>query len=315
MTFSLLRSIRCKSRMEIILHVGAHKTATTYLQARLTRSVSSLTAKKVLFVPLLDLRKKIDCVRNDISSLNILFGVRDWRIAGVYHKFLMAAEVAGCNRLVISEENLLGNINRVVQTGILYPSLKKRLTPVFKGLNGNPVTVLLSVRSYDSLLAGMWSQIIRKMGYCKMDEQLKARLLSESRGWVDVIDEIIHILPPGSQLRVWRYEDFSKLENEIVALFVGETNLNSVETVNHTFLPSLSTGAIEHLDNLHAQGMPTGPTDVKRVANNFSRNNGFKPYLPWTNEEKAFLVTKYEQDIASIRERWPELMISTPSEV
>ncbi len=314
MTFLRSRDYRSKSRIEIVLHLGAHKTATTYLQACLTRSVSPLLEKGVLFVPLGNLRKSSNHVSSIWNPLDILFGVRDRRKAGVYRKYLQETEIAECRRLVISEENLLGGINHVVYSGILYPEIEKKLAPVFRGLKGNPVTTLLAVRSYDNWIAGMWSQFIRKKGYSKMDERVKNRLLATSRGWVDVIDEIIRVIPPGSKLRVWRYEDLSKLRNEIIALFVGAENVSCVELIHQTFLPSLSARAMERLEKLHAQGKPTGPSDVKRVGKFFSKDKGFKIYSPWTDEEKAFLVKRYEQDMARIQERWPELMILAPSD-
>lgn len=294
--------------------MGAHKTATTYLQARFARSVSPLLEKSVFFVPMVELRKKIVHVRNINNPLNILPGVRNWRTAQIYRKYLQEAEIAKCKRLVFSEENLLGSLTHVAQLGHLYPTVNERLSPVFKGLNGSPVTALLAVRSYDSFLAAIWSQFIRKKGYHKLDEQTKARLLTTSRGWVEVIDDIIRILPAGSQLRVWRYEEFSKLQKEIICLFVGEANVGHVEEINENLLPSLTEQAMKQLETLDSKGMPTGRADVKRVGKKYSKNKGFKTYSPWTDEERAVLAKRYDDDIAQIQKRWPNLIISSPAD-
>ena len=310
----LSRKFQSKSQIEVVLHLGVHKTATTYLQTRLARSVVPLLERKVLFVPRGDLRDTIYRVRNERSLLNFFPVTRDWRMAGIFRKNLEEAERAGCRRLIISEENILGGIHHMVQSGLPYPDLDKKLPPVFKGLDGHPVTVLLAVRSYDSWMSGMWSQFIRQNGYHKMDEQAKARLLAIPRGWVDVIDDVIRLLPRGSKLRVWCYEDFIKMHDEIISLFVGSENVSCVDLIDRNPLQSLTVQAMKRLENLEARGMPTGPADVKRVGKKFSKSKGFESYTPWTEEERAFLVTRYEKDMATIRERWPELIILAPSD-
>ena len=303
-----------KSRTEIVIHFGAHKTATTYFQARLARSVGPLLEGGVCFVPVSELRKKIIQVRNPSSLLNMIPGVRDWRTAEIFRKYLQKAEKSNCDRLVFSEENLLGSLKKIVLSGRLYASVDARFDRVFKGLERRPVTALLAVRSYDTFMSAVWSQLIRQEGYQKMDEQSKARLLTVPRGWVEVVDDIIRSLPPGSKLRIWCYEDLMKLQNEIMSLFVGVKNVDSVELVHESLLPSLTIQAMKRLENLHAQGKPTRPEDVKRVGKKFSKDKGFKTYSLWTEEERSLLVSRYEKDIAHIRKRWPDLILHAPSD-
>lgn len=313
MTFLRSKEDPSKSRTEIVIHLGAHKTATTYLQARLARSVGSLLEKGVYFVPVPELRKKVIHVR-DASPVNMIPGVREWRTADIFRKYLQEAEISKCERLIFSEENLLGSLKQFISTGLLYHSVGSRFGRVFKGIDERPVTALLAVRSYDTFMSAVWSQLIRQNGYQNMDEQTKARLLTVSRGWVEVVDDIIRSLPPGSELRIWRYEDLIELQNEIMSLFVGVNNVDSVELVHESLLPSLTIQAMKRLENLHDQGKPTEPEDVKRVGKKFSKDKGFKTYSLWTDEERSLLVSKYEKDIAHIRKRWPEVILHAPSD-
>jgi hypothetical protein len=294
---------------QIVLHLGAHKTATTYLQSRLGRSAELLRENGVCYVRVGELREAVLSVRDRTSLPNRIAAVRNWRTAGVYRRYLREAEDAECRRLVISEENLLGSLAVLVKTGFFYHAIQKRLEPVFKGLNGRPVTALLAVRSYDTFMASVWSQLIRNEGYCKIDEEIKARLLAVPRGWVEVIQDIISALPAGSQLRLWRYEDFIKDDTEVISALVGAENCNHVAQIAQHMLPRLSVRAMKRLDELSRNGMPTGPENVKRVGKRFSKEKGFKPYSPWTDEQIGILSKRYEEDIARIRSRWPGMMM------
>jgi hypothetical protein len=298
--------------MEIVLHVGAHKTASTHLQWRLELSAKPLRQNGVFIVCNSELRKKLEQVKKKSSFLKFLNRIRPvrlWRSAAIYRRYLREAEAADCDRLVISEEMLLGSIESLMEDGLFYGMIHKRLKPVFNGLKGHPVTMMLALRSYDSFLSSAWCEYVRQHGYRRIDDEQKTRLLALQRGWLDVIEDIIRILPSGSQLRVWRYEDFCNNDSDVLACLVGSGNVEYLSPLKWHASPRLTHGAITRLDELFQKGKPTGPEDVKRVGKRFCKKKGFKPYSPWTDEESAILDKRYDEDIARIRGCWPGIMI------
>lgn len=294
---------------EIVLHLGAHKTATTYLQSRLAGSADTLREQGVYFIRTGELRKKLLHVRRPDFLPNKIPMVRSWRTAGVYREYMRDAANWESQRVVVSEENLLGSLAQLVKTGLFCHNIQQRLHPVLQGMNRQPVTALLAVRSYDSFFASACSQVIRNEGYRKIDETTKERLLSVSRGWVEVIEEVIRALPTGSQLRIWRFEDFIQSDVAVIAALVGEENTHHVAPFDAQLVPRLSIRCMKRLEELHVIGQPTGPDVVKRMAKKFSKENGFKPYSPWLDKEKNILAKRYDEDVARIRERWPAFIL------
>ena len=111
------------SRPVVALHVGAHKTATTYIQSRLLNSQDVLNSAGISIVPTGQFRKRItsQVLNSDFAPVQLS---------------RLLEEYAGYKRVIISDENLLGvrpNTNR------LYPRARQRLEailPAFEGVYG-----------------------------------------------------------------------------------------------------------------------------------------------------------------------------------
>ena len=297
------------SKVEIILHLGAHKTATTYIQRSLSLSAAALAEKGVFIVPTVDFRRTIDQVRTQSDFLNRFARIRKWRVSRVYQNYLRQAEAGRSGRLVISEEGLLGSINHLTNDGMFYEKISRNLKIPITGLKARPVTAILAIRSYDSFFTSAWGQTVKEFGYRQFDETQKSRLMGMKRGWFDVIGDILELLPLGSRLRVYRFEDFKNNENPAFSELVGAENTGCITRPKKNMLPGLSKQAIVRLDNLNLRGEPTTREVVLQISKRYPKAKGFATFSPWNEAEKKILVDRYEADTARIRAQWPDLMV------
>ena len=297
--------------MKIILHLGAHKTATTYIQNGLSVSADALNKHEVYIVPTIDFRNSIKKINKNSHPINRFALVRSWRASQLYQDYLRQAKKASCSRMVISEEGFLGSIHQLTNEGRFYQheKLKRNLIPCVSHLKGHPITAMLAVRSYDSFFTSAWCQTVKEQGYRTFDEALKKQLMLLKRGWFDVISDILNILPESSQLRVWRLEDFKKDENSVFSELVGSGNVGHMTLPKKNMLPGLSKQAVTQLENLQLRGEPSPRPVVLEMVKKYSKFKGFDDFSPWDEVEKGVLVERYAADIARIRAQWPDIMI------
>uniref|UniRef100_UPI0035C84ABF hypothetical protein n=1 Tax=Palleronia sp. TaxID=1940284 RepID=UPI0035C84ABF len=161
----------------LVLHLGAHRTGTTFLQQFLRVNERALLAKgcQVVYPP-----------KSRKSGLPPLLN----------------------GLTVISEENYLGGMRGCVRTGTPYPFAAERLTQLPEPLASADM-VYLSIRD----LAEWWTSVIAfgvKMGHPLPTPAALEHLSRSQRGWVDVVEDILAALPT-ARLVVrdagWRLDD------------------------------------------------------------------------------------------------------------
>lgn len=187
--------------MEITLHCGAHRTATTSFQTYLRAGRDMLEADgTVLWDP--------RCLRGGIFSG--LFpstrpvGRKTRPIAGRVGMHIELAERAGAKRLLISEENILGSPRACLRAGALYPGAGERMAQVVQAFGGHIDRILLTIRAQDL----WWSSIAAfavARGHPIPDQDKLQQIASSGRNWRDVITDIA-CAAPDAELLVLPFE-------------------------------------------------------------------------------------------------------------
>lgn len=194
--------------MDIILHCGAHRCATTSFQRLLEANRSALEAANVavwtperlrggLFggvilppdraTPLLDRRAAL-------SAANIALERAALRQSGI-------------TRLVISEENFLGSVRFNLGKGLLYPDLADRLVRLRRALAAPWARIGLSIRRYDSYWSSALSFALAT-GRLPSACAPPAVLARQPRSWRDVIADLARI-DPQAEIIVFPHEEFA----------------------------------------------------------------------------------------------------------
>lgn len=259
---------------EVVLHLGAHKTASTHLQLGLKRARASIAAR--VFVP--------DDLRKDGLRL------QDWLHPGVEdaaHERVLRAAFAGPGRLVISEENILGQAPGALQPAepALYPGAAARLAKLVRVLPAPPAVLALAVREGAGFLAACYSQALmagRIVPFARAFGHLDPAALD----WDGVLAGLMAAVP-GARAVVWDHADWPAVAPQVAAALLGPEAkpLPLPEGLAH---PGLSGAAVAAV----LAAVPPADPDAARALvraqrARFPKEAGHPPFDPWDAAARA----------------------------
>ena len=244
--------------MDITLHIGPHRTATTSFQNYLRQSREDLLAQGVaVWGP--------GITRDKTRLLN---------------ERIKAVSASGAQRLVVSEENLAGSVRRNLKDASLYLGIGDRVARFARDLGGNVSSILLSPRSLDVF----WCSSIAfaaARGLPLPDQKKRAAIAMGRRGWRDVISEIAMALPD-TRIRVLPFDQYAGRPDRFLADGAGINGpicKNRAPVNVSPRLPDLRRA-------LHASGQ-----DASSLPFGMGRWN------PFTSEEHSALRELYADDM------------------
>lgn len=191
--------------VDVILHLGAHRTGTTTLQVYLENNRDNLNqigtefwggnrTRSGLFSGLV----KRPC---EITHDAVLRGERS---SGLIRMELDRLTHCLVDTLIVSEENMIGVMGNNLEQAQLYPDAKARLQRFAPAFEHRCKRIALSVRSYDKYWASVMAFLVER-GHEMPCDDLLDRLVTQPRRWRDVIGEIASVFPR-AQLMVWPFE-------------------------------------------------------------------------------------------------------------
>ena len=199
------QNARMGMAMDVILHLGAHRTATTSLQSWMLQNDDALGAAGIavwgpqvtrggLFAGLM---KRPDWL-----------GAEDERQARASATAirLQIDRLAdrGTRALVISEENFLGTMPHCLEQETLYPDAGARLRRVVAALGPHLTGLALTIRRYD----GWWDSVLAdqgRRGRKGPGPRGLERLARHPRGWKRIV-QILREEGRGRPVTVWPFE-------------------------------------------------------------------------------------------------------------
>lgn len=282
------------------LHLGAHKTATTYLQTRLEMSADVLSAFGVRVVLPEEMRSftGLAFAKNRQTSLR-------QQLAAWKGRSALSAELAEIERsapptILISEENIIGNSRQILRTGKLYHQARQRLRTLPKHLNSERTEIFIAIRSYANFFASCHAQVIRSGRFKTWDEYDADRLAALPRHWQDLVADIRAILPRAT-LTIWRFEDLDQVGDRVLSMMTGMTP-NWIKGRDERPMQSLSAEGMARLVDL-AQQREVMPADIAKIMAETNSRDGYSRYDPWSSAEREALDTAYEADWRALRLR------------
>lgn len=283
--------------MEIRLHIGAHRTGSTRVQAELSRRAAHLASRGVATAWPEQLRRGKTRLARLYPRLP---GPLQTAVAARALPGLIAARDAaaaqGARVLLVSEENLAGSIDAILRSGRLYPDIGRRLRGLRPVLSETPVTLLLAVRSYDGFFASAYAHRTTRGPRPDFD-QLKQRFMAMPRRWPEVLSDVLRALPH-ARLRVWDYDASRSNELGMMREVIG---LSDIVAVNAA-MPDLPAPSARAVEVLNAMTEPDQQDLAQRraAAGRYPRPD-YPPFDPWTHGQTALLQEVYAQDLTAIR--------------
>lgn len=207
--------------LNVVLHVGAHRTGTTSLQGMLAAQKPTLEAAGIqTWCPDETRTGLFGGLFRHPSRLTRESLRRARQSAGRAQMRLALAEIDGFRHLIVSEENMIGCIMDNLSTERLYAQAGDRLARFVPCVAGRKVTIALSIRSYDSYWASALTYGLLRGRPVPSVEDLD-RLVTQPRRWRHVAQELMRAFPQ-ARVVVWPFETFvGQPEAQLSAMLGG----------------------------------------------------------------------------------------------
>lgn len=200
--------------MRIGLHIGAHKTGTTYLQRALKRRREELLHDGVAaFGP--------ERLRRDLRVPSLAEPGAATPCAFAPLRDAIAAEAAAGRRVLLSEENLLGTTRagRIARGAQFYPQAAARVGAMLTGLRETEATLFLAVRNPLPFLIsghGQQAKAGRLMPFARYLDGVNPLALR----WSELVARLA-ALDGVAQVIVWRFEDHAAILPDMLGRMLG----------------------------------------------------------------------------------------------
>jgi len=192
--------------MDIILHVGAHRTGSTSFQHYLRGNRAHLMADSTAIWEPHMLRKGL---MDGLFAKARMQNGRNLQRRAMGRVRMHAAQAAraGAARLLVSEENMIGAPRACLRAATLYPAMGERMARLDAAFEGQITRVVMSVRAQD-----LWWSSVAAYGVGRghtMPEPARLDAVAQSpRTWRDVITDMACALP-GAQIIILPFEQFA----------------------------------------------------------------------------------------------------------
>jgi hypothetical protein len=272
--------------IKIIIHAGAHKTASTHLQNRVLENENLVV--------------KSGCSYLGPEKIRDQFGTL-WRALGRSdtpdeQKRKLAALAAGQPRLVISEENIIGGFKDLMNgpnRAILYPKAVERLARLAQLVAPNPLHIAMAVREPSSYYVSVYNQLLLS-GRFQTWERFSKGLDPTAVKWSDILRPIAEI-PGVAAVSIWRYEDYHRLLPQILNTLLGQPRPDIPLHMEKRMHEGLSERAVQACCTWHAAGYGGRLGAVARE--DFPVSDAYPKFSPWPEALMSESRTAYGRDI------------------
>jgi len=265
--------------LEILLHIGAHRTATTTLQRMMGQGRPAMQDTGLAYWGPKRCRGGLfDGLYGATVALPPRRPGRALRRVALQAKM---AEDAGAALLFVSEENMLGTMRRNIEAQRLYPGAGDRVAGFAAGFAGLGLTIGLSIRCYDAYWASCLGWRMQRGGPLPRPA-LCDRLVTQPRRWRHVIAELAQGLP-GARITVWTHETMAGQPAALVERLTGCRIAPQAAGAWRNPTPSL-THLRGYLDDIGADPA-------------LARGTGGR-FMPFDADQRRALRDQYAEDLA-----------------
>ncbi len=208
--------------MDITLHLGAHRSASTVFQNYMSENRHELANRGIGYWGPQHTRsgllRGVVAVPGAIAEPTAQFRRARGRIA----LNLKQVEGRGLRQLIISDENMIGAPRRNLRESKLYGAIGQRLARYGEAFDGRIARVVLSIRSQDRWWSSVAAFSVGRGHRVPTKDDLD-RLVTTNRHWRDVITDLACALP-GAALIVLPYETWGGVPEKKLTLMTGLAN-------------------------------------------------------------------------------------------
>lgn len=283
-----------KPEKKFHLHLGVHKTATTYVQSALKLNSGALLEKGVQYWDLQHTRENLTTSVWELSRVKKdSTRARQWRKR--IRSLLLNEETAKARRVVISDENLLGFVPGVFRKGG-YFGVEKRFQPIRRMLEGD-VKVYLTIRSYADFFSSIYCELITTKPFEPFDSA-RGNAAMMGFSWVTLYESLVTVF--GRQNVV--VFEFGSLKGNLDAMIfemIGEPMALQMPAKQIRVSPSARAVSRIRREQENGNGLPLKDI-VKLATRRYPKNGENRAFDPWTEEERQEFDRRYREDLDKI---------------
>lgn len=291
--------------MKVLVHLGVHKTATTFIQSQLANNRQALAEKGFGVSGIWAVRKRFTNLFDRLSWIDPV-----WRLLTrpVLRRRLDAliAESGAREAYLLSDENLAGTIAANHFFGRLYPWTAMRARQLSALLRGHDVHYFVCVRRYPDYLVSSWLQLASR-GKPPAFEKYIERFSPEERGWSELVRDLAAAVGR-ERLTVWTYDWFAEDPQRVFELLAPDTDfVLAEEELKREILPSLTIKGLNVISLLEEHLTRDEIKRMSRLVRNFKFDEP-DPKLEITDPALlSAYEAKYRRDLDAIRALGVEL--------
>ncbi len=273
--------------MDVFLHVGAHRTATTSFQRMMGASRDALLGEGIAYWGPKRTRGGLFNGFGDEPLAELL----PWQARRLKRRVgrvkLAIAVLAddGCDRLVVSEENMLGTLRPCLAQAALYAHARPRLQQFSEAFGSRCRRVAIGIRCYDRFWASALGFSLGRGGPAPTKSVI-GKIMAQPRRWRDVIQDVSRAFPE-AEIVVWTHEALSNRPDAQAEALLGTPPPPLKHAYDwHNTIPSPA-----HLREL-LMDRDEDPGLIKETGGRF---------MPFAALERATLRAQYAEDLAWLR--------------
>lgn len=285
--------------MKVLVHLGVHKTATTFIQSQLANNRQELAAKGFGMAGIWAVRKRFTNLFDRLAWFDPF-----WRFLTrpVLRRRLdrLVGESGPVDTFLLSDENLAGTIGANYLFGRLYPWAAMRARMLKGVLDGHDTHYFLCIRRYPDYLVSSWLQLATK-GKPPAFERYVEKFSPDRRGWADLVADIANVVGR-DRLTVWTYDWFAEDPQRVFALLTQGTDfVVAEEELGREILPSLTIKGLNVVSLLEEHLTKAELRRMSRLVRNFQFDEP-NPKLEITDPALlAAYEAKFRRDLDAIR--------------
>lgn len=268
--------------MDVILHLGAHRTGSTSFQDALRRNGERLGAAGIGFWGPRRTRSGLLAGALPQPGLDPVRAAR--RARGRMRLQLAQTAASGVQSLLISDENMIGTVRANIRARSLYPDIGERMARYAQVFDGRVTRIVLNIRALDL----WWSSAIAygvSRGVSLPGHQALNTIAQSRRSWRDVITDLACAVPD-VDLRILPFERFAGRAGAIMTAGAGcDVTLPASDVWLNRAPDAAALRAL-----LAERG-----TDATLVCGDQSQTGRWPPFTP---DQSATLRAAYADDLA-----------------
>lgn len=291
--------------IDLTLHLGAHKTASSHLQRSILEHREELIAADIrAYGP--------EYLRDRGRSIPALFGLSPWRGRSVPRRApleQLAFLAKDGTRVLLTEENFLGAlINRDGGLALpLYHDAAERVAALVEALPGVTIRLFMGIRAPDRFLESAYSQTLFA-GQFQQPDAFAAAHPVQVVDWLGIFQRLSDI-EGLAEITVWRHEDYHLLFSAIMRRMLRWSMGRQIRPIDETIHAGLSARALQEVIADAAEGK-VGDLAVA-ARRRFPVGPEYPRFSLYSEKERQAAQDDYDRQVAAIR-KLPKVTVLRP---